>query len=109
MSDGADEVGREITQLRAEIDARQERITGLRKLRSFPHIIPVRVFWRHYVEYREDYDWSDEHDLVKAAYRSLEYGEDEGALSSVGVEVGGVLIPVEELRDRYGRHWESDD
>jgi hypothetical protein len=109
VSDGPGEVEGEIAQLRAEIDARQERITGLRKLRSFPHVTPVRVFFRYCVECREDYDWSDEHNLVKAAYRSLEYGEDEGVFSSVGVEVGGVLIPIEELRDRYGRHWESDD
>jgi hypothetical protein len=99
----SDEVEDEIAQLRAEIKIRADRIEELSKLRSYPSVTPVQVFWRYHSERREEYDWSSDHDQVRAAYKSLEYGADEGQCSPVGVEVGGSLITMDELRARYGR------
>jgi hypothetical protein len=101
-SENTDPVADEIAQLRAEIAQRRDRIAELEKLRGHPHVIPVQVFWRYQHEYREDYDWSDEWNLLESAYKSLEYRADDGKCAPVGVEVGGVMFKQAELRERFG-------
>lgn len=97
-----DEARDEIARLRAEISERTNRVAELRKLLSYPTVTPVQVCWRHGTQYRDDWEYTDEPNAMERAYRDLAYAEDHGYLSPIGVEVGGVLVKVDELQARFG-------
>jgi hypothetical protein len=99
---GGDPIEEEIARLQAEIRERADRMQELRKLRSHPRVIPVRVFWRHHSRYEEEWDsvvadW----DVLRSAHAANCYAEDYGQISAEGVSVGGVLITRAELDERY--------
>lgn len=104
-----DDIQAEIARLRAEIAERTNRVGELRKLLSYPTVTPVQVYWRHHHEYRDPWEYTDEHNAVEQAYRALVYAEDSGSLSPVGIEVNGVLMKMDELCEQYGDSldWES--
>lgn len=97
------EVDAEITRLRGEITAADERLDQLLKLREHPAVVPVMVFMRHGSRHEEEYDsFGQENDLVRRAYGMLWYGMEANDLSPIGVSVGGDLIDWRELQARYG-------
>jgi hypothetical protein len=92
----------EITRLRSEVQERQERIDELRKLRSHPTVIPVRVFYRHGSRYEEPDEWAARGwDALRTAHAANWALVEEGHGSPVGVSVGGFLIDDGDLDERY--------
>lgn len=92
----------EIDDLSAEIEALSDHRAKLRKLLSFPLVMPVLVYWRYQQERRDD-AWAG--DDLEGAYRLLAEMSDNGGCSPVGVEVGGALIKMDELDERFhGRY-----
>lgn len=93
-----DEVRQQIDRLTAEIDERVQRRADLRKLLSFPTVTPVLVYWRHHRRY-EDPAMGD--DSLEDAAKALHYMEEDGHCSAEGVAVGGALISIGDLRERF--------
>lgn len=100
--DVADPIEAEIAQLRAEVKEREERIRHLRRLRSFPTVMPELVVWRHHTRYLDDLFAPEyEDDPLYAAYQACSVDLEEGLGSPEGVSVGGFLYTMDDLERRF--------
>lgn len=74
----------------------------MKRIETFPTVQPMTVAFRYGVEERNEAITLDsDPDPLLGAYRDLLSGEDAGACSAVGVEVGGTLLKMDELKQRY--------
>ena len=91
-----DEIAARIAEIQQQQNALREERAALEKLLSDPRVEPVQVYWRYHSLRREPYDGT-----LEQAYRLLEYMADDGQCSPEGVEIGGVLHAMDDLRDRF--------
>lgn len=93
----------ELDSIRAQQKQLMERAGWLmERIETYPSVQPVLVAYRYG---REDHDdamaFDDEADPLRSAYRELLDQEARAECSAVGVEVGGALLKMSDLRERY--------
>jgi hypothetical protein len=92
----------ELAEIRAEQERLRERAEWLKaRIETYPTVQPVCVFYRYGGEYRDYFQMIADENPLLSAYRFLLAGEEDGAMSAVGVEVGGLLHDMRDLKQRF--------